>query len=503
MDLALKAENAKDDAAPLAAWRSLPRWLDLRSLWYGRSVRTQLILAVGIVNLLAAFVAGALAVFNTRLATSVEVEASLEVAQRFVNATVRELAAQGQLDQLSEKLPLELKHLRHVRIMIVDPFGGATIVSPQGTAGGRYVPHWFTALVSPKLAARAVKVISAANIQPVIIVGEPADEIAEAWRDFYVLSLAWLILNGIILAILYVVLGRVLDPLASLSRGLMSLEDGDYGARLDLPRVKELANIAGRFNMLASALGTARDENKRLYRQLITVQEQERREIANELHDEAGPCLFGITANASSIKTLVEQAPHRRSEDIVQRVGLILSITERIKLMNRMLLKKLRPGPLGDVKLSELLEELVADFQRHHPDLTIAVSLGPLAGSYGEAVHVTLYRCVQEGITNAIRHGGARNIEIEIAESRQPVRAGAKRGKSFLTLSLKDDGKGFAPSTAKGFGLTTMNERLRSLGGSCRIESEPAKGATLHIEIPIQRAVPGRSSRHDLIAARN
>ena len=88
---------------------------------------------------------------------------------------------------------------------------------------------------------------------------------------------------------------------------MLSLEDGHYATRLDLPKVKELAVITEQFNTLAGALDSARDENSRLYRQLITVQEEERREIANELHDEAGPCLFGITANASSIQTLAAQ----------------------------------------------------------------------------------------------------------------------------------------------------------------------------------------------------
>ena len=170
-----------------------------------------------------------------------------------------------------------------------------------------------------------------------------------------------------------VVLGRVLDPLAHLSKGMLSLEDGHYATRLALPKVKELAVITQRFNTLAGALDTARDENSRLYRQLITVQEEERREIANELHDEAGPCLFGITANASSIQNLADQRPDKSSAEISRRVGEILSITERLKLLNRALLKKLRPIPLGRTKLAELLDELIAGFKRRHPDVHIAV----------------------------------------------------------------------------------------------------------------------------------
>jgi two-component system, NarL family, sensor histidine kinase UhpB len=110
------------------------------------------------------------------------------------------------------------------------------------------------------------------------------------------------------------------------------------------------------------------------------VQEEERREIANELHDEAGPCLFGITANASSIQMLVNQGPDGRTAEITRRVGEILSITERLA-MNRALLKKLRPGSLGKVKLSALLDELIAGFQRRHPDAHIMVNFGKLADS--------------------------------------------------------------------------------------------------------------------------
>ncbi len=231
-------------------------------------------------------------------------------------------------------------------------------------------PTWFARLVRPQLVGRAVRIVAIDHSTPVVIVGEPADEIAEAWHDFSSLALVWLVLNALTLGILYVVLGRVLDPLAHLSRGMLSLEDGHYATRLGLPKVKELAVITERFNTLASALDTARDENSRLYRQLITVQEEERREIANELHDEAGPCLFGITANASSIQNFADQLPDGRpAEMISRRVGEILSITERLKLLNRALLKKLRPGPLGRVKLSRASRRagrrLPAESSRH------------------------------------------------------------------------------------------------------------------------------------------
>jgi two-component system sensor histidine kinase UhpB len=444
-------------------------------------------------------VAVSISILNTQTATRVEIEASLEVAQRFVSATIKDLTAQGHFDELEEQLPLQLKHLRHVRIHFMDSMGQLTVVSPEGESARPQAPDWFSALVRPRLAGRAVRVVTAAGANPVVIVGEPADEIAEAWQDLYSLAIVWLTLDALILVVLYIVLGRVLDPLQSLSRGMASLEDGHYATRLPAAKVKELAVLTNRFNTLAGALDVAREENSGLYQQLISVQEAERREIANELHDEAGPCLFGITANASSIQTIADQMPNPRTAEIGHRVGEILGIVERLKLMNRALLKKLRPGSHGRIGLAELIDELIAGFERRHPGTNILYSAGRLAKSYGEPIDLTLYRCIQEGITNAIRHGWARNLTIDLVEESGHRRDGAKRQQAVLRLTSGDDGKGIDSGTPKGFGLTTMTERVKSLRGTCVIDSARDKGTAIRIEIPVQREKTERARAPELV----
>jgi two-component system, NarL family, sensor histidine kinase UhpB len=230
----------------------------LQKLWYDRPVRTQLLVAVGAINLLAALLAGAVSILNTRTATRVEIEASLEVAQRFVAATLKDLDSQGRLDQLNQELPLQLKHLRHVRIMYMDILGQLSVISPQTNQASSavddkpyVVPGWFAALVRPQLVGRAVRVVAVDGANPIVIVGEPADEIAEAWHDFSALAYVWLALNALILAILYVVLGRILDPLKSLSKGMLNLEDGHYATRLALPKV----TVANTCTQLKAKLG--------------------------------------------------------------------------------------------------------------------------------------------------------------------------------------------------------------------------------------------------------
>ncbi|MEM7192002.1 MAG: ATP-binding protein [Pseudomonadota bacterium] len=456
----------------------------LQKLWYDRPVRTQLIVVVATVNLCAALIAGAVSVLNTRTATTAEMEASLEVAERFVDVTMRDLATHGKLDDVETELPPLLRHLRHVRIMFMSPSGELAIISPQGDTTGTHevkAPDWYVALVRPEVIERTVRLLPDGS-HPVIILGEPADEINEAWQDFSSLALIWLAINLVVLVILYLAVSRVLGPLASLSKGMHQLEYGEYGARLPPSKIKELSVIADRFNTLASALDVARKENESLYQQLISVQEAERREIANELHDEAGACLFGIAANASSIQKTAGQLTGKDPEKITNRAGEILSIAERLKSMNRELLKKLRPGPLGQVKLSDLVVELTAGLQSSHPDTQIHTRMGALAKSYGEPIDLTIYRCIQEAITNAIRHGHAGNIQVDLSE--RPLSNGGSANNE-VCLAVADDGGGVAGTMQKGFGLTTMTERVRSLGGICMIDSGPAKGTTVRIEIPI------------------
>jgi two-component system, NarL family, sensor histidine kinase UhpB len=103
---------------------------------------------------------------------------------------------------------------------------------------------------------------------------------------------------------------------------------------------------------------------------------------------------------------------------------------------------------------------------------------------------LTLYRSVQEGITNAIRHGKAKNLTIDLVEESGHSRDGAKRQQAVLRLAICDDGKGIDPSTPKGFGLTTMTERVKSLGGSCVIERARDKGTAIRIEIPVKHNAP-------------
>ena len=246
------------------------------------------------------------------------------------------------------------------------------------------MPSWFAALVRPQLVGRAVRVVALEGANPVIIVGEPADEIAEAWHDFFSLAIVWLALNALILAVLYIVLGRLLDPLAHLSKGMLRLEDGYYATRLPLPRSRSSPSSPG-----ASTRLLAHSTPRAMRTAGFTAS--------------SSPCRRRSGARSPTSCT-TRPVPACSASPPMPRPSKILptnfpidaaprfpgasarfSYHERLKLLNRALLKKLKPAPLGRVKLAELLDELIAGFQRRHPDTQIAVAIGKLANSYGEA----------------------------------------------------------------------------------------------------------------------
>lgn len=499
----------------------------LQKFWYDRTIRTQLLIAIGVINLCALLIAGGMSIVNARQATRVEMEASLELAKRFVRVTIQSLRPNGEsssiaknFNQLSSRL--RVARLRHVRIFMGDATGNLIQLSPQEDADGAVsetaqAPRWFTALVEPDVTPQSLNVVMASpgagsvliveqplqsmpriwDLGTVVIAGEPADEIAEVWQDVSSLAVVWLGLDLVILLALFLVLGRVLDPVANLARGLVQLKGGNYATRLTPPRVKELRAITEQFNAFAETLELARAENASLYGRLITVQEDERREIANELHDEASPCLFGIMANAMSVQQLTERRNDRKSTEIKSHVGEILKVTERLKTMNRGMLKKLRPVALGHVALSALVGDLTGELQRRYPDMALTQGIKSCRRTYGEAVDLTIYRCIQEGVTNAIRHGQANTVKVELFEKSPQRRANGTAASPTLQLLIQDNGQGFSPQTTPGFGLTVMRERVNALGGSYDIKSAPSQGTALRVTIPVGAESAGQQTRSE------
>jgi two-component system, NarL family, sensor histidine kinase UhpB len=451
-------------------------------LWHGRSVRAQLLIVFVLIDVIAALVAGAVTIFQARTSTRVEIAASMELAQLLVREAVGLMRQEVPAEKFLADLTSQLRLVRHVRIVVKDAAGERLPLRPP-VAGAdalrdEQAPAWFTALIAPRVASRDIPVvINGQRIGSVEIVAEPRDEIAEVWTNTVALGAVALAVNVAVIAMLYFLFGRVLDPLTGVARGLADLEQRNYRVRLPRPQARELAAITDRFNALAEALATVLAENEELNHRLITAQDDERRRTALELHDEVGPSLFGLKANAASIATAAAALPEAAGRKITERVRDILGVVEHLQAINRSMLNRLRPMALGHVPLRDLLSEMVQERAHRHPEIEFSFSAATLARGYGDSIDLTVYRCVQESLTNVIRHAQAAHVDVKLGEAADA---------SNLVLLVNDDGRGIDPTTPPGFGISGMQERVQALGGSYKVEGGRDRGTCVRIVIPLQ-----------------
>jgi two-component system, NarL family, sensor histidine kinase UhpB len=484
---AIDDRPASDAAQRRSAARSrLSRLIDAG--WYRRSVRAQLLLTVLLIELVAALIAGGVTIIKARTATGIEIDASMNLAEVLVRETINLVPPDTPSDRFLQNLPLQQRFARHVRISVRDAAGQAVTTRPmQGgeepiTRMRAPAPAWFAALISPPIERRELPVVDKGRkLGSVVITGEPADEIAEVWENLTALATVALLVNLVMIGILYLLFGRVLGPLTALGAGLRDLEQRSFGVRLPRPKARELAAITDRFNALAGALEATRAENAALYQRLISTQDDERRNTARELHDEVGPSLFGLKANAGSIATTaaaLPDAPGRAA--IEERAHDILAIVDHLQAVNRSLLTQLRPMALGHVPLADLLADMIRERARQYPQIAFPFAADRLEPSYGDAIDLTIYRCVQESLTNAVRHAKADIIRVTLDEA-----PGGDFAAARLELVIADDGRGIDPQAPAGFGIRGMQERVRALGGACTLEAAASGGTRVRILIPL------------------
>jgi signal transduction histidine kinase len=250
------------------------------------------------------------------------------------------------------------------------------------------------------------------------------------------------------------------------SRGFEYLQLDEWPIALLAFAVSMVVLYARRHLQLRRAL----DANRHLVERLIDVQEEERRNIARELHDELGQTLNAIKLDALSL-----QATGGAGDvDVAPRIA---GNADRVYRAAGDLIRHLRPPALDELGLIAALEACVARWRASYPALAVQLSTGGQLDGLGETLNLALYRMVQEGLTNCVRHAGAGHCYVDL--TRGPGSGGR------ILLEIRDDGRGFDPRTTRsGSGLAGMRERVELLLGKFELLSGPGQGTTLRIELP-------------------
>src|SRR5262245_18471737 len=157
---------------------------------------------------------------------------------------------------------------------------------------------------------------------------------------------------------------------------------------------------------LAGALA----ENRLLSQKYLAAQEEERRSLARELHDELGQCLNAIKLDATTIRSQAG-AP---SQEVAQRAQAIIDVSSRVYDVTRGLMERLRPVGLDELGLADALRHLVSDWQRRNPGVGCSLDVRGQLEGLGEEINISVYRIVQECLTNVARHARASAVEIRV-----------------------------------------------------------------------------------------
>lgn len=272
--------------------------------------------------------------------------------------------------------------------------------------------------------------------------------------------------------------------LGVLSNAAQQVGGGNYSVKIPVETADEVGKTARAFNQMVTEVSnrsqqleeaekkarTLLAENRQLVHTSLTVQEEERKHLARELHDELGQCITAIQADAKSIRDL----SLGRDERIMTSSGAILEVSSRIYEVVHSMMQRLRPGILDDLGLVEALQEEISAWQERNPNTKCMFNTSGNLADLGERTNITIYRIVQECLTNIAKHANAAQVTINLSANTDG-----------LVLGVRDDGRGMDLSapTGSGLGLIGMRERAEALGGNFSITSEPGKGSSITVTV--------------------
>jgi two-component system sensor histidine kinase UhpB len=450
-------------------------------MWQRLSLRARINLLLALVLMLGLAINVTRLVLEAAPRVQAEDQSVVRLAREFIETMVAGLNEAPDPEARLDQIVRDLNRLRHVSITRQGAAVEMSGTADDGNADARPPPAWFVALVHPEKTTVNVPISIRGRPGSLQITSHPNDEMAEIWDGI----ITQLQIGAAIALVLFLittrVVSRALAPIRTLSEAMTKIEAGGYDTRVKPDGPPEFAAICDKLNHLAATLGDAVDDKRRLAERIVSLQDVERKEIARELHDEFGPYLFALRAHASALTRLADGgAPG--AEATRKHGSAILEQVNALQQTNRRVLERLRPVGLTELGLREALGALLRLWGESHPDVTIETAISQSLGETGETADLTIYRTIQEALTNVFRHAGATcvNVTVEPAELSSGL---AVAGRGGALVRVRDNGSGLRADHKLGLGLTGMRERILALGGSLTIASGD-NGVTVEAVVP-------------------
>jgi two-component system sensor histidine kinase UhpB len=440
------------------------------------SLRFRLIALVWVVLPISLAFGGLAAWVNASRSVRVEMLAARQAARQTIETAVERLQTAPDPASYRDELVASFSGNRHLRVWLVGATAAGSTSAVERPPRG-VVPVWFVRLIGVEPMTDRVPVVVGDNAYGTIVIEtDPSNEILEVWNEFAESLVTPVVFSGLLILLIYVLIGRALRPLDRLAEAMEEVGEGRYRTRIDGRLTPELARLRDRFNRMAARLAEADAINRRLNEQLLTLQDQERSELARDLHDEVSPFLFAINVDAAAAARRLEEG--RAAE----AGGHIQSIADAVRHMQRQvrqMLGRLRPIGLAEFGLREALENLVAFWRRRRPDLRYQMEICADCEDLGELVDTTVCRVVQEALSNAVRHAEAALVTISIDR-----RHDALENRDEIRVIVADDGQGMREPNRLGYGLVGVRERVTAVGGRLTFSNRSGKGFQVTATLP-------------------
>jgi signal transduction histidine kinase len=327
------------------------------------------------------------------------------------------------------------------------------------------VPSWFAALIGAETQPHTLP-IDALSAQLMLFPSDSAD-VYEKWVAFVVIVTAPVVLGLLAFAIARLTVQATLRPLRDLGAAISRLKGGDYSRPVACSGSPEIQRACEEVNALAGVLTGLQASNHAFMKRIVSAQDDERAEIGRDLHDEFSPLLFAARANAHALRT------RGGNPELAALAGEISRIVEAIQKTNSRLLARLRPLDLQNLALTRSIAALIDSPAAKAGNLAADIKLDPALDHLDELSARTIYRFVQEAITNVLRHARA---------SKAGVLATVQG--TLVTAEVTDNGVGIPEGTLLGRGLEGMRERIGALGGTFLVASNP-DGTVVRCTLPL------------------
>ncbi len=450
-------------------------------------LRFRLIVLVG-AALLAGLVLGCAAtLINASRSVQNEMRSALLVAEQTVDDVVSQIGGSRNPQRDLADLVASFKGNRHLRVSVIDN-GAAEQVNPVNDHrpfGG--VPRWFIRLIGVAPETHRIPVmLSGQPLGTVVIETEPRNEILEVWNELSAGLVVLVIFAAATIPLIYLSIGRALRPLDRLAAAMEQFGEGDFAIRVGDRLAPELIRLRDSFNRMAARLDAADADNRRLHEQLLTLQEEERGDIARDLHDEVGPFLFAMNVDIANAARLLKEG---RAAELPSHIQSAAEAARHLQRLVRGMLGRLRPIGLAEFGLGEAVGRLVEFWRRRYPKVEYRVRIAPGCENLGEPTDTVVYRIVQECLSNALRHGKPSFIAISVDRDAD----------GDAIVDVADDGPGLRDEPALGYGLIGMRERVTAMGGRLIFANRAAGGLSVRAWLPSPAATVAEQARAEAV----